>query len=601
MTPPQEVHRVRSTRAWLEALHPEHMVLGILAAVTATAPLALHPTTRLPGSELAGAFSHVWKFWWTHQAVAGSGVNPAFTPLLRFPEGLEVGRVMAGFGDAFWAMPITALLGPVAAFDAVVLASVAAGFWAAAVLAGRAGLERGPAVLVGLAWSLAPHHLGYLYGGAIEYMASPWTPLFLLALLELLGWRAADGSPPPTQGRLARLAAGLAACLFLQAMTSLFKGMVLAVFGGLVVSIAAVAFARRSRRGAAFALGGLLAGGLVVVAASAWLFPAPESAAATGIELVSAGLDRLRIPRSPLQPGTTAVGPPEIWMKNNHLLWTVAGLALLGACTRRGRLWLLLASPFLADLLLPQRVVAGWRLHVPEVLAPYLTSPAMVLGMADRRVFLVHLFLALSAGHGLAWLQARLAARRLPRVAAWLPAVALAVWVAEAVRLGPLDLPVPTFEARIQPHARFLAEAEPGAVIDLPLMVRSPWSDPFLCKAVRSRYLLQQTVHHRPILTWVGSRAEYVYGDLPQVDPLLEVLDRRSRPERGIPPRPTSWRPDALVAAGYRWVVLHPPGPSFGDAKGHERLSSDLRALMGTPKTFPDGVQVFRVPDPEGW
>jgi hypothetical protein len=359
-----------------------------------------------------------------------------------------------------------------------------------------------------------------------------------------------------------------------------------------------VAFPRRARRGAVWALGGLLAGGLVVLAVSAWLFPAADAAPILDVELASAGIDRLWIPQRPLLPETMVLGQPETWMRNNHLLGTVVVLALVGACTRRGRTWLLLASPCFADLLLPQSVLVGRSLHLPEVLAPYLGAPAVILGMADRRIFLVHLFLALSAGHGLAWLQARLAARGLARAAAWLPSVALAVWVGEAVCLGPLALPVPTFEARFQPHARFLAEAEPGAVIDLPLMSLSLEPDPFLCKGVRSRYMLQQTVHHRPILTYVGSRAEYAYEDLPQVDPLLAVLDLRYHGGTSIPPRPTSWRPDALLAAGYRWVVLHPHGLSFGAPRAHDRLSADLRTFMGTPRTFQDGVQVFRVPDP---
>ncbi|MBN1335717.1 MAG: hypothetical protein JXB39_07130 [Deltaproteobacteria bacterium] len=586
---------MRQGHAWLAALRPEFFGMGLLAAVTATFPLVLHPTRFLPASELAGVYSHVWKFWWTWQAVGELGVNPAFTTLLRHPEGLEVGRVMAGFGDAFWTMPITALLGPVASFNTVVFLNTAAGFWGAALLATRAGLGRGPAALAGLAWSLSPNHLGYLYGGAVEYLASPWTPLFLLALLELLGLRAPQDKTRRSWRWFAWMAAALAACLVAQAMTSWVKGLVLGGFGGLVMLGAVVAMPRRTVPGSAWAMAGLLAGGLVVLAATWWLFPAPSSAPTVDLHLASANVTRLQMTWKRFQPEEVALRSPEMWM-NNHLLWTTGVLALLGATTRRGRIWLLLALPFVVDLLVPQDQT--WRLgvQVPESLAPYLAAPARILIMAERRIFLLHLLLALSAAHGLSWVQ-RIVALRWPRASATLPFLAVLAWVAEWALLGPVRVPVPSFEARIQPHARYLAEAEPGAVIDLPLMAKPVDPAPFVNKATRSRYMFQQTVHGHPILTFVGSRIRYDYTALPQVDPVLETLHLRSRLGPPVPPRPIEWRPDALRTAGYRWVVLHPKSLSSGGPAARARLSTDLKVLLGEPRTFADGVELFRVPD----
>ncbi len=550
-------------------LHPEFLLTGLAAALLATWPVWLHPASTLPGSMQPGILTHVWKYWWTAHAVLDLHVNPAFTPMLHHPRGLEVGYYMASFLDGLWAMPVTRLAGPIASFNVVVLVLTATGAWAVALLASRLGLARWPAVFVGVSWSLSPFHVGFLYGGAIENLSGPWFPLAGIAVLHLL--EVPGPGAAPRRGVLA--AAGLAACLLLEGLTTWYGGLLLALCGGALVVVLLALRRRPVVRGALLASAGLLVGGLAVLAAAHVLLPSPEPLCSVFEEI----------------PTSRSTPPPL--STDLRLTWLL--LALAGAGTRTGRACLLFALPFVADLLAAPVLFE----HLPNSLSEETSLSALatdlVLLDSRRRSLPAHLLVSLAAGCGLAWLVALVGGRGWRRTALALPLIALALWAGET-RLWPSQRPLPTppFPVQAGPHARFLAEAEPGAVLDLPLIVIQETTSANECKRLRSRYLLDQTVHGQPVLTAVGTRLSYDLCALPLPDPLIGVLYERSH---GNPvPLPDTWDPASMLAAGYRWVVFH---PRILDEGTNRRFRADLEAVFGPPRIFDGGVRLYRVPD----
>ncbi len=580
-----------AVRKLLRRLQPEQLGLGLLAALAATFPLVMLPMTSLPGSELVGAYSHVWKYWWTHQALVELGTNPAFSPLLNHPEGLEVGYYLASFMNGIWSLPVTHWLGPVAAFNFICLLSTATGFWAAALLARSSGLTRPVASFTGLAWSLCPHHLGFMMGGAIENLANAWIPLFLLALLRLLRCpaltqRSEEESTPLVQ---CGWAFALALSLFLAAMTSWFTGLILAALGGMLWLAAAFAWRERSLVGMVWAAGGLCLGGLVVMLAARSLLPSPPATAEPLLMVNTAHISALRMGELRAFSEEEIFSSTTLWL-NHHLVLTLAALALLGLASRRGRWWLLLTLPFVLDFLLPQGLFRSLHITAPEQPSVIFTAVALMMADAMRRLFPLHLLLALAAGHGLGWLCERLEKGDWLRTARGLPVLAALLWTLEAVLSSPVALPIASFAVTVPPHARHLAQVEGGAVIDLPLMVEEGTDENPWIKSARSRYLFEQTVHRHPVLTAVGSRLSYDPQDLGFPDPLVLRVDARCRGLGAV--QQGAWDGAELYEAGFRWIVLHavPSRPACQQLQAFE-----LGVFFGEPLLFEDGVRLYRI------
>jgi hypothetical protein len=302
------------------------------------------------------------------------------------------------------------------------------------------------------------------------------------------------------------------------------------------------------------------------------------------------------------QPETVLYASPSLWL-NNHLIVSVAALALLGGLRRGGRFWLLASIPFVLDLVVPQ----AWADRVSIPSGDGRSLPSLVLSMlvmhAERRLGVFHLFLALSAGHGLAWLADAVRRRHGSGLAVAVVALSFVAWGIESVLLGPVRLPVASFEADHPPHCSYLAAQGEGAVIDLPLRVQRgnrpmPPQDmreaEAIIKAVRSRYLYEQTLHGLPILAAIGTRLPMDVEALPIQDPLLTglALPGRDAQTRRVAVR-SGWTPDRLVRAGFRWIVLHRDlvEPRLGIG-----MEAELRTLLGEPLAFGSAL-VFRIPD----
>jgi hypothetical protein len=587
-------------RTGAPGFHAAALASGLLASVCVTFPLVLHPTDHLPGASLAGGCSHAWRAWWAWIAVGVRHVNPAWTDLLNFPVGFPVGFHLGSVMDGTSVIPITWALGPVAGMVAWCIASCTAATWAAAWLGRRTGLPGPVAVVAGLTWSFAPHHLGFLMGGAYENLASPFLPLLLSFLLSLL-------QPDPEAGilRPAGRAAAVAGCLSGLSLTVWFSGLVVAFLAGFVVLAILLVRGRTVLAGAAWALGGLAAGAALTLAAARVLLPDVNPPLGPLI-LESAPVGCLWRAWLHDLPARMVLPSPRLWL-NQHVLLVMAVLAGLGGCRRQGRPWLLLAVPFLLDAALPDAWLGG-SVRVPGALDSARPILHMLLGGGERRLFPLQLALALAAGHGVAWILERMRAG--PRATLAAAGLFLAVWVAEQRLLGPVPLPVPSFEARAGAWAAEVATGPPGAVLDVPILVESERVPAWAVKAVNSGYMLDQTGHGRPILAATGSRFAAEASRLPVQDPLVTALlpfgDGVVRNLVGgigqPPPTPArpgpwsalteGWTPDRLLAAGYRWVVLH---PGILDPADTAFLTGALTDLLGAPVPAADGTLLFRI------
>ena len=573
---------------WLQL---EFLGLGLLGSIAATFPLVFHPLSRLPGCELVGPYSHVWKLWWTYDALLHKGCNPAHTTLLSYPEGLDVGYYMANFINGMWTLPITHWFGPVASYNAVCLLTPATGCWAAAVLGRAVGLPRWPAAFAGLTWSLAPHYLGFMMGGGIENLGTPWFPLFVLAAIRLLGLPVSEDRPS-WRGRLG-WSALLAFCLWLVSMTSWFNGLALAMFVGWFVVVAV--FFRRLKvfGGLAWLVPALGIGSVAVVVSAKLLLPAPEILPPPFFHLQSDNLGFLAMGWKQQVPDSILYSATTLWL-NHHLLVVVSALALLGGLTVGGRVWLLLALPLLVDFVVPDAWVRWTDTAIPSSLAPVYSVVARLFQEPQRRLYPLHLLLSLSAGHGLALAGQRLRMANWIAVSRALPVAAFAVWALELVIAGPVRMPLALFEVRQSFHVKYLAENRAGAVLDIPIVVGPQMGSENDIKAVHSRYLLYQTRHGHPILAAVGTQLPDTIHDLPLSDPLVAlVVNRCCWPSAWTPP-PARWDPRNLREAGYRWIVVHRdllPTPTS------LQLEPELRMLLGKPARSGKDVLVFRVPE----
>jgi hypothetical protein len=577
----------------LRRLEPSFFGLGLAASVTVTFPLVFHLGSRLPGCELVGPYSHVWKLWWTHQALVEQHASPAWSTLVNHPVGLEVGYYMASFGNGIWTLPATHLFGPVVSYNLVCLLTPAAGCWAAALLARELGLGRGPAALVGLSWALAPHYLGFMMGGGIENLGTFGVPLMFLAMFRLLGFTTRG----PSERRWSHdlLDAGLlAGSLFVVALISWFNGATLALFSPWVLVVALVFRRKRALRGAAVCVAGLGAGAAAVALAARVLLPTPpDLVPARFFHVLSDNVEFLRMGWKQDLPVEILYGSTSLWL-NHHLLLVLAALALVGAARTRGRLALLLTVPLLIDFLVPD----AWSSHVdvpiPDALVGAAALPTRLFAEPQRRLFPLHLMVSLSAGVGLAWLVEL--ARRSGRaeLARWLPAVALGAWALELTFGGPVRIPLPLFETASSAHTATLVEGESGAVLDVPIMVDPLLGGEIDIKAVHSRFLFHQVSHGHPVMASVGTQLSCPIHRVPASDSLVAlVINRSSWPSAWVP-LPLQWRPDSLARRGYRWVVVHTDQLTPTTAA---QLVPELRLFLGEPVSRAGDVLVFRVPD----
>ncbi|RPJ85742.1 MAG: hypothetical protein EHM13_00215, partial [Acidobacteria bacterium] len=161
------------------------LFLTLLSAYRIVASLA----TAVPGWEGDNLY-YVRSLWWMKHALFALRISPLFDPTAYFPVGHQLARSELTAANTILALPITALWGPVVAYNIVLLLSfVATGFgtylWVT-TLTGR----RASGLLAGTIAALLPLRFAHL-PGHLPQVTTQWIPFALYAFELFLARRSA--------------------------------------------------------------------------------------------------------------------------------------------------------------------------------------------------------------------------------------------------------------------------------------------------------------------------------------------------------------------------------------------------------------------------
>lgn len=562
-----------------------YTLLGILL----TWPLALNLTSGVIGA-VGGvdAYQNAWNLWWVARALT-SLRNPFYSPLLFYPDGVDLFWQPIGFSQGVLALPVTLTLGPVAAVNWIVLTSFTIGGYATFLFTRRVTGNAAAALIAGATFICSPYHMEKIIDGNLEVAAIHWLPFYAYALFLLLdspSWRRA-------------LAAG--ALLIWVSLGSWYYGLFAAITTACAASIWAYgvirtsASAQRLRCGLqqiAWGVAPLIIWALALTPSLFALLTAGVDETLWDMRQVqrerAADLIDVVLP-NPVHPGW---GPAiRAWRNQiypNAVIWNVAlgwvalSLGLLGAFAARhfSWRWSLLALACLIFALGPELKIAGWHTGLPLPYALIQDMPVIRSGQRPNHMaVMVSLSLSVLAAHGFIVLQQRLI-QRASTVHVWSMALALIVFVAAIDGYaGPHTL----VERRIHPFYTQLT-APDGALIPLPLYLN----------VNRSENMTAQMGHGRPIIGGYVARPP-AYSFTQYTPGIREIrYGEVERQDVVSPGWPESAR-RALAAYHFRYITMD---LQSGADDYFARVRS-LLAEMGiaAPVFADETLEVYAVPD----
>ncbi|HWQ15228.1 MAG TPA: hypothetical protein VNL77_20685 [Roseiflexaceae bacterium] len=149
------------------------------------APVLAHFTRAIPGGPVAGADGpqNIWNLWWVQRAVA-SLQSPFYTTYLYHPHGTGLYLQTLNASNGLLVLPVTALFGPVAGYNAALLLAFVLSGLGAYLLALRVSGSRPAAFVGGAIFAFSPFHLTKAWDGQLEQVALQWTAFYTLFLLR---------------------------------------------------------------------------------------------------------------------------------------------------------------------------------------------------------------------------------------------------------------------------------------------------------------------------------------------------------------------------------------------------------------------------------
>ena len=551
-------------------------IVAVLVAGTALLLLAFgrvwtDPFGVFTGEDGVDAWGTQWFYWLVGRRVL-DGEPFAHTDLLFHPWGKAVYEHTGGnVLDALVALPFRYVLGPVAGYNAFLLAILAANVAAAALVCRELGLRGGASLLGGIVATLNPTVLGELEGGRPTQALLAFS---FLAIRELIRVRERPGVWAPIRGAVFLALAGLtywfSAIFVVLVTTPWLVGDLLAsrsgrhaarvagVLGGALVLVLPLAWPMLSGLGEG-AVGGLLD-------VSAWTL---RSWSPTTVEGWTIGVEAVQLPSGQLVVHRLVDGELVATPLRRAIAWVevpllVAGLVLARPAVR----WRLLAALGVGLVLMTGPDLAFGVADPIYIAMSKVLSPLQRLWWPARAAFLVHLVVGVAAA--VAW-------NRVPSALRW-PG-ALAVLGLLGAELGVARLvPLSATAADVPPLYRCLAGRE-GPLLEVPLV------------GVPER-LHWQAVHGRP-----------VFGGMIDDNPVFAPEDhRRFRAENGFvraldllgsgrPAPPVAEADvDAVRDLGFHWVVVDLQ-PIDGGPRTERALRSHLGNTLGEP-AYDDGRMI---------
>ena len=594
--------------------------LGVLALFFGLTLLLTWPLARSLGSAIPGdafdGWQNYWNLWWVRRSLLELHTHPYFTTALYHPTGVALWFQTINVFNGLASLPVQLAWNLYGAYNAVVLFSFTVAGYGTTILSldvlRRAGARPGQrlwasSVVAGAVFTFAPFHFAHLLGH-MQVFSLQFIPFYVLYLLRSLSSRRGLSYRDATLAALFLILAGLCdwyAVLYLGLWTAL--------------ALLWLAVRRQLHRPQ-----------LGSVALIALLFLVVTSPLLLPMVRESLRYDFMRPP-----PGQIADLSADllgfIVPSGQHPLWghwaaqvrshfpsspaentVYAGLvptllAVYGLWRRQLRLWFWAASALTFALF-----ALGPILHIGGQVVnlaggrPFYLPYALLLRLpffdiartVARYDLVVMLSLAILAGGGLYTLLARLKSRPestqgAPRgrgAPVWGAAVALGLVLFE---FAPLPYPVspPDTPAWYQTLA---ADPRPGGIMNLPMS----WDRP--------NYLLQQTIHGKPLTAGYISREDP--RTLPGRIPVLSDF-RYKGPDINAVDVATH-AATLFDFAGIRWVVVdryQMPGGQASPLRAQARGERDVTdALVGaifqgrSPVYQDDRLSVYETwaPDP---
>ncbi len=582
-------------RDWLRSLAGYDVVAVALyagVALITTYPLVGMLADGFPGR--ADILAAHWQNWWLRQVIR-EGYNPAYTPYLFHPRGLDVTlQPRRWLGMVTW-LPLSALFGEVAAYNVNALLGLVVSAYVMYRLVQYLTQNRVAAWMGGLMFGFYPQHvvraLGQPNTGSIQ-----WMPAVLLPTAVLLDRLVEAGQAQKHLTReMALLVAGAAIAGALNAYVN-FKIWVMAAF---VCGLygAGMALARGLWRRLAFweAVGALAVLSLLLALPiylpylrTDYLDSAiSEYWDGRGIDLV--GVIMLAPGKWPLTPGLVGLlsgaTPPNGWEDGPFYLGMLSivcvGVALVDAVRqKRSRLvWFGMALVLWGLALGVPLSVNG--VSYPDVPTPYyyLQEVPLFRAMREPHRFTLAMSLpwAVLVGYGVSGLWERLAARP-----AWARGAAAAIGAGLVVELAfvPLDI----YRLNVPDFYRQLGRGgwEAGALIELPMG-----------RDYSKYYMYVQTIHGQPILEGMSARMPPEAYDYIEGNALLHAWREVEEPEcADVQPAVTQ-----LLDDGFRYVIVR-DGSHNSDLPPRVTGDDFTVAFDGVSPVFADGlIRVYQVED----
>ena len=539
----------------------------VMVAMVVTWPTSLSPSQSLIGHPDVDIWNHAWGYWFIpHQLASFSW--PFSTDLIGVPQGGDL--YFIDLLGAFFGAPISWILGPAVAYNAVIILRLAAAGLAGQVLA-EAVLGRGPhAAFAGMGMITLPFLLAEMSNGISEVIAIHWLIWVLWA-----GWLAFENPSKRAWVRLGILG-GFAT------MASFYYGLVSALMLSVLGSVRLVRLWQTGWRPTlhqskpvihGVALGAMVA--LPAWLAFQWTLQS-ENALIVRPKEFSVGwiLSHNAVdPRTYVMPGKfqsvdlSAYG--EAFIHTGYLRWTVLVLAFWGLVKRpKLRVWGAAAGVSLVLGLGPILYVGEWvRLGGFAVSLPFywaqLILPDVAITHPLRLSIGGQVIAVILAAGGLSSLRAPV-----------LSLLAMMLVAVESLGFSAGPWPVPTASAAVPSVYKDLNIK--GPILDLPGSVGATMAT--------SRYFWFQTQHKQPIPYSPNVRLDSC-RDLDVQSSFTDPISRES--EQKVIEHPGKG-PDLYqksLAKRYAAIVLHT------DLEERARLPSEYLPVL---------TSVFGEPDVDG-
>jgi hypothetical protein len=170
-------------------------VVLVLLVITIlfTYPVSLHPAGYVIGRPLDDAFESIWFLQWYKQALLELRVSPFFQPDVFYPHGWDLRFTILPPLYPILMAPVTAVLGPVTAYNLLIIVStVVAAFGIYVLVRAIDGSALG-GIFAGVAYGFYPNRQVYMHGFLNLLLASMWLPWMVFALYQAVNRPQARG------------------------------------------------------------------------------------------------------------------------------------------------------------------------------------------------------------------------------------------------------------------------------------------------------------------------------------------------------------------------------------------------------------------------